>query len=105
MIRLSPAAAPGVLDPQTIVQQSGLDLNATASAEFDPPTVSLGSKVTYHLVVTAMTESVTVPDKLPVPKGLELVKTVQNQTFVPLGTKVQPRTMINYRVNATEPGT
>lgn len=105
VIRLSPAAAPGVLDPLTIVQQSGLDLNATASAEFDPPTVSLGSKVTYHLVVTAMTESVTVPDKLPVPNGLELVKTVQNQTFVPLGTKVQPRTMINYRVNATEPGT
>lgn len=98
----------GQLDPGTaaLMQQMGMDPNATAQVEFDPPVITLGQRATYRVVVTAMIEGVSLPEDLPVPAGLKLTLAGRGFNYGNLGgLGVQPRTTFNYRVAVTNVGT
>jgi hypothetical protein len=99
-------AGPAGIDPQlaAAMQQAGMDLTVTAHAEFDPPVVPLGEHVTYRVVVTAMIEGVSLPEKLPTPPGLELTLSGRGFSYESLGNRIQPRTTHNYRVSVKSPG-
>ena len=87
------------------MQQAGIDQTVRAVAEFDPPVISLGEHVTYRVVVTAMIEGVSLPDRLPTPPGLDLAYASRGFSFGGGGLGVQPRTTLSYRVGVNGPGT
>ena len=101
-----PGAQPQ-LDPQTaaMMQQIGVDQNATATVEFDPPVISLGQRSTYRVTVTATTEGVSLPDDPPAPAGLTLTLVGRGFTYAGGGLGMQPRTSFNYRASVTAAGT
>ena len=75
-----------------------MDLPVTVKAEFDPPTVPLGGRAVYRIVLTALNESVKLPETLPTPDGLRLVPGGRAQTFQPLNAlRLQPQTTIQFR--------
>ena len=94
------------LDPQTAaaMQQIGVDQNATATVEFDPPVIGLGQRSTYRVTVTATTEGVSLPDDPPAPAGLNLTLAGRAFTYASGGLGMQPRTTFNYRVSVTNAG-
>jgi hypothetical protein len=102
----SPAAAGPFMDPLFAAMQQGIDQVATASAEFDPPVASLGQRITYRVVVTAMIEGVSLPDPLPIAPGLALSPSGRGFTYGTGGGALigQPRTTCNYRVSVTATG-
>ena len=105
MVRLG--AGGQVLDPQiaAAMQMAGTDQQAMAQAEFDPPTLALGQKGTYRVVITAMTEAAGMPAELPKVPGLEFEPTGRAFAYGSGPFGVQPRTTFNYRVRPTAVGT
>jgi hypothetical protein len=101
-------APPQTNDPlgslMTSVASIDIDSPVTVQAEFDPPVVAMGARAIYRLTILAMNESVTLPDPLPVPAGLELAPGGRGQSYQAMGIKLQPRTTLNYRVTARAPG-
>jgi hypothetical protein len=83
-----------------LMRQPSVNLKApvTVLAEFNPPVVALGQSATYRLTVTAMNETVKLPDKMPFPDGLELGATARGQNLDFIGTNYVPRTMLNFSV-------
>lgn len=100
------ASAPPVMDPQmaALMQQAGMDRNVVVTAEFDPPVAVLGQRITYRVVITAMIEGVALPDPLPVVPGLVLTPAGRGFNYGMTGAAMQPRTTMNYRVDATHAG-
>ncbi|MCL5097276.1 MAG: BatD family protein [Candidatus Omnitrophica bacterium] len=88
------------LDPLTAMQQLGIGPEPLAEAEFDPPIVSLGERTTYRLVISSMSESIALPDKLPAPRGLEFTPAGSAQSFMAVGPRMQPVTAFNFQVKA-----
>jgi hypothetical protein len=117
----SRAAGPGVVQVNPRPAQNGPDLfdmmvSSAASldldspvevrAEFDPPTVALGARATYRVVLTALDESVKLPDQLPAPPGLDLRPGGRGQTYLPIGgQRMRPQTTINFHATAASTGT
>ena len=82
-----------------------IDSPVTAQAEFDPPTAVPGQRVVYRIEVTALDESLKVPDQLPVPAGLTFVPGGHGQIYQPTGAmKLQPRTTYLFHSVATNTG-
>jgi hypothetical protein len=74
-------------------------------AEFDPPTVALGGRAVYRLVVTALNESVELPAAMPKVAGIELHSGGRGQSYQPTGAgKLRPETTIIFRGTATATG-
>ncbi|MDB6109294.1 MAG: hypothetical protein JWR69_1044 [Pedosphaera sp.] len=83
-----------------------MDSPVTAKAEFDPPTVPVGGRAIYRIVLNALDESVKVPDQLPAPSGLAFSPGGRGQAYQPTGAgRLQPQTTINFRVTAGNTGT
>ena len=106
LVRPAPPAAAPVMDPliAAMSQQAGMDQNVTATAEFDPPVATLGQRVTYRVVVTAMIEGVALPELLPPVAGLDLAPSSRGFTYGNAGAMMQPRTTFNFRVSANATG-
>src|SRR5438552_6514992 len=82
-----------------------MDTPVSARVEFDPPTVPLGSKALYRIVLNALDESIKLPDQLPAPNGLQLVAGGRGQAYQPVGgLKLQPQTTIIFHATATSTG-
>ena len=90
-----------------MLQQPSIDVDAlvVVEAQFDPPSRPAGTVSTYRITLNAMNESVQLPPTLPIPPGLELVAGGRGQLFLPNGNKLIPRTTINFRASAKNPGT
>ena len=74
--------------------------------EFDPPNAAPGSRIVYRVEISALEESLTLPDKLPLPAGLELKAGGRGQTYVPTGNmKLRPQSTVIFRGIAPVPGT
>src|ERR1051326_981232 len=61
-----------------------LDAPIAVRAEFDPQTIPVGGRVLYRIVLTALDESVKLPDQLPTPAGLQLTPGGRGQAYQPL---------------------
>ena len=98
--------SPDMFD-QLVASGASFDMDSpvVASAEFDPPTVSAGGHVTYRVEVTALDESLTMPDALPLPKGLELHAGGRGQTYQQTpNLKLRPHTTVIFRAKVTDAG-
>ncbi len=83
-----------------------MDSPVEAHAEFDPPVAAVGERVVYRVVVTALDESLKLPDPLPTPNGLELHAGGRAQRFQPTGNmKLRPQTTVVFHGMATAKGT
>jgi hypothetical protein len=105
-----PPVAPPVQDAFSalIGSAASIDMDApvTARAEFDPPTVPLGGRAIYRIVLTALDESVKLPEQMPAPNGLQLQAGGRGQHYQPVGgQKLQPQTTILFRATAASTGT
>ncbi len=105
----APRPVPANQDPLSTLMMTAasvdMDSPVTARAEFDPPVVAVGGRVTYRIVLTALNESVKLPDQLPAPNGLRLQPGGRAQNFQPISvSKMQPQTTINFHATATTPG-
>ncbi len=91
---------------QLMMMQPAIDTNlpVVAEAEFDPPILPVGGRGVYRIVVTSANDSVTLPDKLPTPVGLELTPAGRSQNYHLTGGKMQPRSTINFHVRALAVG-
>jgi hypothetical protein len=89
-----------------MMQQPNIDTESpvTVLAEFDPPVLSVGERSTYRLVVTAMHGSIQMPDALPSTPGLGLEPGGHAETYVHIGSKLQPRTTFLFHARATTNG-
>lgn len=82
-----------------------IDSPVEAKAEFDPPIAPIGGRVIYRVVVTALDESLTMPDALPAPKELKLHPGGRGQTYQRTGgMKLRPQTTAIYRTVVTNLG-
>ena len=106
LVQAAPAPPQNQIDPLLVLmmQQSAMDNNVVADAEFDPPVIGLGEYATYRIVVTALSEAVTLPEKLPAPAGLELRAGGRGMSFAPIGQTTQSRTTFNFHVTAKAEG-
>lgn len=83
-----------------------MDSPVEAHAEFDPPMAAVGERVVYRVVVTALDESLKLPDPLPAPNGLELHAGGRAQAFHPTGNmKLRPETTVIFHGMAAARGT
>ncbi|HEX3797625.1 MAG TPA: hypothetical protein VH413_02895 [Verrucomicrobiae bacterium] len=83
-----------------------MDSPVEAQAEFDPPVAVAGGHVVYRLTVSALDESLTVPDDLPAPAGIALHAGGRGQIYQPTGgMKLRPETTVIYRGIVTNTGT
>ncbi len=83
-----------------------MDSPVVALGEFDPPVVAVGGRVVYRIVASALDESLSVPDTLPTPRGLELRAGGRGQTYMSSGgMKLRPQTTVIYRGTVTNTGT
>ena len=83
-----------------------MDSPVEARAEFDPPVATVGGRVIYRIEVSALDESLTVPNPLPTPGGLVLHAGGRGQTYQPVGgMKLRPQTTVIYRTTVTNTGT
>jgi len=91
---------------QMMMTQPAIDTNlpVIAEAEFDPPILAVGGRGVYRLVVTSPNDSVTLPDKLPTPPGVQLTPGGRSQNYLIAGGKMQPRSTINFHVLAQAVG-
>ena len=87
---------------QLMMMQPAIDTNlpVVAEAEFDPPILPVGGRGVYRIVVTSANDSVTLPEKLPTPAGLELTPAGRSQNYHLTAGKMQPRSTINFHVRA-----
>lgn len=101
-----PPAAASPLDSlfAQLIQQGASDAMVMVDAEFDPPVSPLGNSAIYRVVVTAQQEACVMPDKLPVPPGLELTASGEGMSYSAVNQSIQYRTTFNYRVKAKETG-
>jgi hypothetical protein len=100
-------AEPDLFDSM-ISSAASLDMDSPveAKAEFDPPTAPAGGRVIYRLEVSALDESLTVPDPLPDTGGLALRAGGRGQTYQPSGNRmIRPKTTILFRATVTNAGT
>lgn len=90
-----------------MVSQPSIEVmtNVEVTARFDPPQVRPGEKSTYRITVSALTDSVQLPEKLIAPPPLELQFSARGQTLVPVESKLKPQTAINYHARANTAGT
>ena len=97
---------PGAFD--TMIRSASsfdADAPAEARAEFDPPEGVVGGKVLYRVSVTALDESFELPDKFPLPAGLELQRGGRGQNYEPTGAnKIRARTTIIFHATLTTNG-
>ena len=100
-----PIATPDAFDA-LIGSAASIDMDTVkARAEFDPPVVPLGGKAIYRIVLTALDESVKLPEQLPTPNGLQLVAGGRGQAYQAIGgQKLQPQTTIIFHVTAASTG-
>src|SRR6185369_16099097 len=106
-VTVPPAAANQDLFNALIGSAASIEMDAavTARAEFDPPTVPLGGRAIYRIVMTALDESIKLPDPLPAPSGLQLVAGGRGQAYQPLGgQRLQPQRTIIFHATATSTG-
>ncbi|MBI3878799.1 MAG: BatD family protein [Verrucomicrobia bacterium] len=73
-------------------------------AEFDPPAVPAGARATYRLIVTALSETIVLPEKLPAPAGLRIEEGGKAQALQNLGSIIQARSTYNFRAYPAAPG-
>lgn len=82
------------------------DSPVTAQAEFDPPVAVVGQRIVYRVEVSALDESLKMPDDLPSPPGLEFRAGGHAQTYQHTAAmKLQPRTTYLYHLTAGSAGT
>ena len=91
---------------QLQVQQPTVDISspATAMAGFDPPTVRVGEKSFYRVVVDAAEASIQWPETNPAPSELRLHRAAQGQLVNYLGVKFRPFTSFVYEACPTASG-
>ncbi len=83
-----------------------MDSPVEARAEFDPPVVGQGGRVTYRVEVTALDESLTIPEKLPVPEGIVFHAGGRAQAYQhTINGKLRPQTTVIFHATATNNGT
>ncbi len=107
VMRISPNSAPNDPLVNLMMSQPQVDTDSPVSAlaEFDPPRVAVGQRATLRIVLTTLSESVEMPEKIPSPAGLELQTGGRAMSFQNLGMKIQARSTFNYRARAKAPGT
>ncbi len=91
-----------------IVSAASFDMDSPVEAhtEFDPPVASVGERVVYRVVVSALDESLKLPDPLPTPNGLELHAGGRGQIYQPMGNaKLRPQTTVIFHGMAATNGT
>jgi len=82
-----------------------MDSPVTARAEFDPPVAVAGQRIVFRVEVSALDESLKVPENLSAP-GLQFHAGGHGQTYQHTSaTKLQPRTTYLYHVTAGAAGT
>lgn len=105
----APPPSSSTNDPLTtlMLQQPEIDVNSpiVVEASFDPPSIKVGQSSTYRILITAMNESVHLPEKMPMPPGVSFVPGGRGQYYMPIAQKLLPRTSINYRVTPQASGT
>jgi hypothetical protein len=105
----APAAVPPPVDPllNLMLSQPAIDTQAPVivEAEFEPPVVTAGSRATYRLILTALSDTIELPAKLPAPPGLDVQPGARSQTFHRPGAVMQARSTFNFRARAAAPGT
>jgi hypothetical protein len=83
-----------------------MDSPVTAQAEFDPPVVTPGGRVTYRVTVSALDESLEIPTNLPTPDGIALQIGGRGQTYVPTSSRrFLPETTVLFHATAPTNGT
>ena len=83
-----------------------MDAPVEVQAEFDSPVAVAGGRVVYRITVSALDESLHVPDRLTLPGGLELRSGGRSQTYQSSGNqKLRPTTTVIYHGTATNAGT
>ena len=102
--------APPKQDPfdSLIMSAASFDFDSpvTARAEFDPPVAVAGQRIVYRVEVSALDESLKMPDQLPSPAGLEFHAGGHAQTYQHTAAmKLQPRTTYLYHLTAGAAGT
>jgi len=106
LLAAQPTNAP---DPLIVLMQSQPPIITTtpkqALAVFDPPVVRVGEETTYRVTVDAMLDSISWPEKWPVPGGLTPHPSARGQIFRPIGGTLQPHSVFNYRVRGERAGT
>ncbi len=75
-----------------------------AVAVFDPPVVRVGEEATYRITVNALLDSISLPEKLPVPSGLILRPSASAQVFRQVGNALLPNSAFNHRARSEQPG-
>ncbi len=75
-----------------------------AVAVFDPPVVRVGEEATYRITLNALLDSISLPEKLPVPTGLVLRPSASAQVFRQVGGTLLPNSAFNYRARSDRPG-
>ena len=107
VIASNPASQPEPLDPllAMMMQQANTDTNVVADAEFDPPLIGVGEPTTYRVVVTALSEAVVLPEKLPFPSALTVKVGGHGMAYASSGQAIQYRTTFNFHVTSSATGT
>jgi hypothetical protein len=78
--------------------------NVVITAEFDPPAIRPGERSIYRVTINAISDSVSWPEKLPVPPGIDLRFTARGQILFPFENKLMPQTAINYHAQPAAAG-
>lgn len=106
MIRAQPANAP---DPLMVLMQSQPQMITTAPkqavAVFDPPVVRVGEEAIYRITLDALQDSISLPEQMPVPRGLNLRPSARGQVFRQLGGNLLPHSAFNHRARGDQSGT
>ena len=96
-------------DPLMVLMQSQPPIMTQApkraTAVFDPPVVRVGEEATYRITVDALLDSISWPEKLPVPAGLLLRPGARGQIFRQIGGTLLPQSAFNHRARSERPGT
>ena len=67
--------------------------------------VRVGEEATYRITLDALLDSISLPEKLPVPNGLILRPSARGQVFRQVGGALLPHSAFNYRARSDQPGT
>lgn len=110
IVRADPRPSRPAWDPfdSMISSAASFDMDSPVEAhvELDPPVASVGERVVYRVVVTALDESLELPDPLPGPNGLELHAGGRAQIYeISAGRKLRPQTTVLFHVVPAAKGT
>ena len=104
----SPTNTPGQELFNSLVSSAAsfdMDSPVEAQAGFEPPVAPLGAPVLYRVVVTALDESLKIPDPLPAPEVLGLRLGGRGQSYESTGgMKLRPQTTIIFHVTTSSNG-